>query len=109
MSHLLYRPEGTGTGHSTSQDTEFTLQPENVLLATPGSFPRVVIADFGLARERSYEPTANVAGTVSYLPPEAINALAWRETYSSETTDSWALGLLVFIMLQWVLDLGERL
>ncbi|CAG7847614.1 SubName: Full=Related to serine/threonine-protein kinase Chk2 {ECO:0000313/EMBL:CCA68550.1} [Serendipita indica DSM 11827] len=76
------------------------LKPENVLLCTPGSFPRVVIADFGLARENSYEPTANVAGTVSYLPPEAINALAWREMYSSETTDSWALGLLVFIMLQ---------
>ncbi|KAG8834342.1 Meiosis-specific serine/threonine-protein kinase mek1 [Serendipita sp. 399] len=76
------------------------LKPENVLLSKPTRFPRVVIADFGLAREQAYEPTANVAGTVSYLPPEAVDAITWKQKYSSESTDAWALGLIVFIMLK---------
>ncbi|EJD51786.1 kinase-like protein [Auricularia subglabra TFB-10046 SS5] len=51
------------------------LKPENILLHEAGSFPRVIIADFGLARPRAFEETFRVAGTISYLPPEAITAL----------------------------------
>jgi len=50
-------------------------QPENILLFSPGPYPRVLIADFGLARPNSYQETFNVCGTVSYLPPEGILAL----------------------------------
>lgn len=39
---------------------------------------------------------------VSYLPPEAVNALARKEKYCAEASDSWALGLIIFIMLQYV-------
>lgn len=70
-----------------------------MLLATPGSYPRVVIADFGLARERSYELTGNVAGTVSYLPPEAIHAMDRNQKYVSQDSDAWSLGLIIFAML----------
>jgi serine/threonine protein kinase len=64
-------------------------QPENILLATPGSYPRVLIADFGLAKERAYEPTGNVAGTISYLPPEAVYAMTVKQKYVVQTTDAW--------------------
>ncbi|KAF8167725.1 kinase-like domain-containing protein [Crassisporium funariophilum] len=51
------------------------LKPENILLYCPGAYPRILIADFGLARPNSYQETFNVCGTVSYLPPEGILAL----------------------------------
>ncbi|PVF94494.1 kinase-like protein [Serendipita vermifera] len=76
------------------------LKPENILLATPGAYPRILIADFGLAKERAFELTGNVAGTISYLPPEAVTALARKTKYNTEMSDSWALGLIIFIMLQ---------
>lgn len=76
------------------------LKPENVLLANPGQYPRVLIADFGLAKERAFEPTGNVAGTVSYLPPEAVMAITLKNKYSTEGGDSWSLGVIIFIMLQ---------
>jgi serine/threonine protein kinase len=50
-------------------------QPENILLFAPGPYPRILIADFGLARPNSLQETLNVCGTVSYLPPEGILAL----------------------------------
>ncbi|KAJ6627106.1 hypothetical protein B0H10DRAFT_2210519 [Mycena sp. CBHHK59/15] len=50
-------------------------QPENILLHAPGHYPRILIADFGLARPKAYQETLNVCGTVSYLPPEGILAL----------------------------------
>ncbi|CCL98512.1 uncharacterized protein FIBRA_00511 [Fibroporia radiculosa] len=51
------------------------LKPENILLYTAGPYPRIQIADFGLARPKAYQETFNVCGTVSYLPPEGILAL----------------------------------
>lgn len=36
------------------------------------------IADFGLARARSHEPAFSAVGTMAYLPPEAVVALAGR-------------------------------
>lgn len=51
------------------------IQPENILLHCPGPYPRILIADFGLARPNSCQETFNVCGTVSYLPPEGILAL----------------------------------
>lgn len=51
------------------------LKPENILLYSPGPYPRIVIADFGLARPNAYQETFNVCGTVSYLPPEGVLAL----------------------------------
>ncbi|CAG8653402.1 10462_t:CDS:10, partial [Acaulospora colombiana] len=86
-------------GFSSSEEA---LQPENILLATPGAYPRILIADFGLAKERAFELTGNVAGTISYLPPEAVTALARKTKYNTEMSDSWALGLIIFIMLQSV-------
>ncbi|KAG8978656.1 Meiosis-specific serine/threonine-protein kinase mek1 [Tulasnella sp. 425] len=51
------------------------LKPENVLVHAPGAYPRIILADFGFARDNSFERTHSLAGTVSYVPPEALSVL----------------------------------
>ncbi|KAF4573095.1 Meiosis-specific serine/threonine-protein kinase mek1 [Pleurotus pulmonarius] len=74
--------------------------PENILLYTPGPYPRIQIADFGLARPKAYQETLNVCGTVSYLPPEGILALDNKHLgYVGMPSDCWSAGVILFIML----------
>ncbi|KAJ3771445.1 kinase-like protein [Lentinula raphanica] len=76
------------------------LKPENILLYAPGPYPRVQIADFGLARPKSYQETFNVCGTVSYLPPEGILALDQKHLgYVGLPSDCWSAGIILYIML----------
>ncbi|GJE87570.1 kinase-like protein [Phanerochaete sordida] len=78
-------------------------KPENILLYAPGPYPRIQIADFGLARRKSYEETFNVCGTVSYLPPEGILALENKDLgYVGMPADCWSAGVLLYIMLTYV-------
>ncbi|KAJ7900157.1 kinase-like protein [Mycena olivaceomarginata] len=80
------------------------LKPENILLYAPGPYPRIVIADFGLARPRAYQETLNVCGTVSYLPPEGILALDQEHLkYTGMPSDCWSSGVILYIMLSYVL------
>ncbi|THV06026.1 kinase-like protein [Dendrothele bispora CBS 962.96] len=76
------------------------LKPENILLYNPGPYPRIQVADFGLARPKSYQETFNVCGTVSYLPPEGILALNQKDlTYLGMPSDCWSAGVILYIML----------
>ncbi|KAH8835228.1 kinase-like protein [Flagelloscypha sp. PMI_526] len=78
-------------------------QPENILLFAPGTYPRLLIADFGLARPNAHEMTLNVCGTVSYLPPEGIIALDCRKLgYTGMPADCWSLGVIIYVMLTFV-------
>ncbi|KAE9408281.1 kinase-like protein [Gymnopus androsaceus JB14] len=71
------------------------LSPENILLHAPGPYPRIQIADFGLARPKSYQETFNVCGTVSYLPPEGILALDQKHLgYVGMPSDCWSAGII---------------
>ncbi|KAJ6509350.1 kinase-like domain-containing protein [Mycena vitilis] len=81
------------------------LKPENILLYAPGPYPRIVIADFGLARPRAYQETLNVCGTVSYLPPEGILALDQEHLkYMGMPSDCWSAGVILYIMLSYVFN-----
>ncbi|VDB99574.1 unnamed protein product [Peniophora sp. CBMAI 1063] len=76
------------------------IKPENVLLYSPGHFPRIQLADFGLARVRAFQSTFNACGTVCYLPPEGILALDKPNCkYIGKPADCWSAGLVLFIML----------
>ncbi|KAI0778409.1 kinase-like protein [Trametes elegans] len=76
------------------------LKPENILLHAPGPYPRIQIADFGLARPKAYQETFNVCGTVSYLPPEGILALDHKHLgYVGMPADCWSSGVIMYIML----------
>ncbi|KAF8531909.1 kinase-like protein [Gautieria morchelliformis] len=76
------------------------LKPENILLHTPGPFPRLIIADFGLARPRAHEQTLNAVGTICYMPPEAILALTTKNMgYVGIYADAWSLGMVLYAML----------
>ncbi|KII94186.1 hypothetical protein PLICRDRAFT_153616 [Plicaturopsis crispa FD-325 SS-3] len=79
------------------------LKPENILLHSPGPYPRIQIADFGLARQQAYQETLNVCGTVAYLPPEGIMALDNEELgYLGMPADCWSVGVILFVMLSCV-------
>ncbi|KAH9969108.1 kinase-like protein [Russula dissimulans] len=76
------------------------IKPENILLHTPGPYPHVQLADFGLARPRAARSTLNVCGTVSYLPPEGILALDSKDLkYVGMPADCWSVGVVLYIML----------
>jgi serine/threonine protein kinase len=72
-------------------------------MQSPGPYPCVQIADFGLARPQGYQETLNVCGTVSYLPPEGILALDNKHLgYVGMSADCWSAGVILFVMLSYV-------
>ncbi|KAJ7275222.1 kinase-like domain-containing protein [Mycena haematopus] len=76
------------------------------MISHRGPYPRIVIADFGLARPRAYQETLNVCGTVSYLPPEGVLALDQEHLkYTGMPSDCWSAGVILYIMLSYVLFL----
>lgn len=86
--------------HHMSSRMSVDLKPENILLHAPGPFPRLIIADFGLARPRAHEQTLNAVGTICYMPPEAIMALTVKGMgYVGIYADAWSLGLVLYAMI----------
>ncbi|KAJ8594811.1 kinase-like protein [Rhizopogon salebrosus TDB-379] len=85
------------------------LKPENILLFSPGPYPCIQIADFGLARPKAYQETLHVCGTISYLPPEGILALEHKHLgYVGMPADCWSAGVTLFAMLTCVFAMLSR-
>ncbi|KAG1760383.1 kinase-like protein [Suillus occidentalis] len=99
----------TGGDLFTYITTHSKQQPENILLFSPGPYPRIQIADFGLARPKAYQETLHVCGTISYLPPEGILALEHKHLgYVGMPADCWSAGVTLFAMLTIAFRVNAR-
>ncbi|KAG8895375.1 Meiosis-specific serine/threonine-protein kinase mek1 [Tulasnella sp. 408] len=70
-----------------------------------------MLADFGFAKDNSFERTRSLAGTVSYVPPEALSVLFGygmgsqapsfdaRRGYEGMPFDCWSLGVCLYFMI----------
>ncbi|KAL7880580.1 hypothetical protein SRHO_G00028340 [Serrasalmus rhombeus] len=79
------------------------LKPENVLLASPVSFPQVKLCDFGFARiigEKSFR--RSVVGTPAYLAPEVISSHGYNRSL-----DMWAVGVILYVSLSGTFPFNE--
>lgn len=86
------------------------LKPENILVFSKNNhdFPGVwKMADLGLARyhmaatgDRITVTSNSGAGTISYQPPESINA---RAAPTSRLYDIWSMGCVILQLLTWLL------
>uniref|UniRef100_A0A673VSY9 Protein kinase D4 n=1 Tax=Salmo trutta TaxID=8032 RepID=A0A673VSY9_SALTR len=79
------------------------LKPENVLLASPDSFPQVKLCDFGFARiigEKSFR--RSVVGTPAYLAPEVISSHGYNRSL-----DMWAVGVVLYVSLSGTFPFNE--
>lgn len=74
--------------------THRDLKPENIVFSSEGQHAQLI--DFGSATV-SKKPVAKFVGTANYLPPEVI-----RNQPSSHPSDLWALGCVIFEMLEGV-------
>lgn len=90
------------------------LKPENILIfdtQNQGSLGVWKLADLGLARyhmaatgDRLRVTSNSGAGTISYQPPESINA---RAAPTSRLYDIWSMGCIIFQLMTWLLY-GKR-
>ncbi len=69
------------------------IKPENILITRKG---KVKLVDFGLARLFERDMTMSVAGTPSYMAPEA-----W-EGHVTKLSDQWSLAVVLYEMLTGV-------
>ncbi|KAK0201185.1 kinase-like domain-containing protein [Desarmillaria ectypa] len=72
------------------------LKPENILCSEDGT--QVFLADFGLATcEDNYNRRG--AGTLAYKSPECLGEDFKSPTYSTRSSDVWALGIVLLNMI----------
>ncbi|KAI9222046.1 kinase-like domain-containing protein [Blastocladiella britannica] len=76
------------------------LKPENILLDWTREFPRVVLADFGLARSSaaSNERLTTLCGTLNYVAPEILSDSRRDDGYG-RPVDLWACGVMMYFLL----------
>jgi serine/threonine protein kinase len=72
------------------------IKAANILIST--DFKTAKISDFGLSKIRlqgAYASSANVAGTINYLPPERV----LQNVVSGRSADVYAMGALFWEMI----------
>lgn len=75
------------------------LKPGNVFVKKQGDKVKLVIGDFGLARQMESSMANTIAGTLKYMPPEAFTVKQY-----GLTADVWSLGVIFYelVLLQLV-------
>ncbi|KAF9973274.1 Checkpoint kinase 2 [Actinomortierella ambigua] len=74
--------------------------PENVLLTSPAQFPRVILTDFGMARElKNSEPLMAMCGTYAYMAPEVFDVKHAGGTGYRTSADCWSFGVLLYVIM----------
>lgn len=72
-----------------------SLQPENILLATPDEFTTIKLTDFGLSKlTADASQMTTFCGTLIYIAPELLDTNT--ATYTSQV-DLWSLGVVLFV------------
>uniref|UniRef100_A0A671T8T5 Serine/threonine-protein kinase H1-like n=1 Tax=Sinocyclocheilus anshuiensis TaxID=1608454 RepID=A0A671T8T5_9TELE len=75
------------------------LKPENLLYYHPGQDSRLIITDFGLAKDWAVR---TLCGTPEYLAPEML-----AQRPCSSAVDMWALGVITYILLSGSLPFDQ--
>jgi len=79
------------------------LKPENLMLSARGRNSAIKIVDFGCADVvRGDDVRADdgrCVGTLGYSPPEALDPHNPDRNHRDQTTDMWAVGVILYIML----------
>ncbi|KAG0307099.1 hypothetical protein BGZ98_001038 [Dissophora globulifera] len=76
------------------------IKPENLLLASATKYPRILLADFGLASEyNDGRRLKTVCGTYAYMAPEVLNAKRVLGAGYGNAADCWSLGITLYAML----------
>jgi len=70
------------------------LKPENLLFFDSSPESRLMITDFGLARNTNDGPITNACGTPGYIAPEVLTLKPY-----GKPVDCWAIGVIVYILL----------
>ncbi|KAF9959893.1 Checkpoint kinase 2 [Mortierella alpina] len=76
------------------------LKPENLLLASAKKYARVVLTDFGMARE--FDKTywmSTMCGTYAYMAPEVLEVQFAESPGYSCAADCWSLGITLYVIL----------
>ncbi|KAG0326454.1 Meiosis-specific serine/threonine-protein kinase mek1 [Podila horticola] len=76
------------------------LKPENLLLTSSGKFPRIMLADFGMAREQMRNRLmSTMCGTFAYMAPEVFAIKYAKRPGYGHTADCWSLGVSLYVIL----------
>uniref|UniRef100_A0A8R1I5V2 Protein kinase domain-containing protein n=1 Tax=Caenorhabditis japonica TaxID=281687 RepID=A0A8R1I5V2_CAEJA len=78
--------------HKEKQIVHRDLKPNNIMITTD---ERVVITDFGLAKQKGPEYMKSAAGTIIYSCPEIVQNLPY-----GEKADIWSFGCCIYEMCQ---------
>ncbi|KAF9119349.1 Checkpoint kinase 2 [Mortierella sp. 14UC] len=80
--------------------THRDLKPENMLLATNSEYPRVLLGDFGMARECGpKEVMKTMCGTFAYMAPEVFDVKHANGPGYDFAADCWSLGVALYVIL----------
>ncbi|KAF9384383.1 Serine/threonine-protein kinase D2, partial [Mortierella sp. AD011] len=76
------------------------LKPENLLLTSTVKYPRVLLTDFGMAREFCSANLMNtMCGTFAYMAPEVFDVKHAHGPGYGYSADCWSFGVTLYVIL----------